>query len=89
MAGARQEEAERVKLHQDAAVLQRRLAQLDASLEKKLAAKEGFDRVIVQTEQALAKIVESSSMLLTVTKRSAAEIASLAVEGGGGGSLPA
>lgn len=57
--------------------LQRRLAQLESGLEQKRGAKEAFDRVITQTEQSLAKIVESSSMLLTVAKRSAAECVAL------------
>ncbi len=56
---------------------QRRLSQLESGLEQKRSAKEAFDRVINQTEQSLAKIVESSSMLLTVAKRSAAECTAL------------
>ncbi len=75
----RDEEAERARLANDAASLARRLQQLEASLEKKQAAKQAFDRVIEQTQSALAKLVESSSMLLTVTKRNAAEVASLSL----------
>lgn len=63
---------------------QRRLAQLEDGLEQKRGAKEAFDRVITQTEQSLAKIVESSSMLLTVAKRSAAECAALSPPLAGG-----
>ncbi|KAL4431585.1 hypothetical protein ABPG77_001427 [Micractinium sp. CCAP 211/92] len=77
LANAREEEAERSRLASDLAVLQRRLSQLESGLEQKRSAKEAFDRVINQTEQSLAKIVESSSMLLTVAKRSAAECTAL------------
>ncbi|KAL4859083.1 deflagellation-inducible protein [Chlorella vulgaris] len=106
---AREEEAERLRLAQDLAVLQRRLAHLDASLERKAASQTGtassladfvpglagafanphrpafpypcrqeaFDCVIGQSQSALCKLVESSHMLLTLTKRNAAEIAAL------------
>ncbi|PSC76110.1 13 kDa deflagellation-inducible isoform B [Micractinium conductrix] len=74
---AREEEAERARLAQDLAVLQRRLMQLEDSLTQKRDAKQAFDRVITQTEASLNKIVESSTMLLTVAKRSAQEVAAL------------
>ncbi|EFN53169.1 hypothetical protein CHLNCDRAFT_136968 [Chlorella variabilis] len=89
VATAREEEAERARLAQDAAVLQRRLCQLEASLEKRQAAKEAFDRVILQTQGALSKLVESSHMLLTVTKRNAAEVASLTPPRGAVAAAPA
>ncbi|PSC76109.1 13 kDa deflagellation-inducible isoform A [Micractinium conductrix] len=69
---AREEEAERARLAQDLAVLQ-----LEDSLTQKRDAKQAFDRVITQTEASLNKIVESSTMLLTVAKRSAQEVAAL------------
>ncbi|KAI3436241.1 hypothetical protein D9Q98_002295 [Chlorella vulgaris] len=74
---AREEEAERLRLAQDLAVLQRRLAHLDASLERKAASQEAFDCVIEQSQSALCKLVESSHTLLTLTKRNAAEVAAL------------
>ena len=93
MAAAREEEAERARLQQDAAVLQRRLGQLEAALEQKSAAKQAFDRLNSQTDASLTKLVESSQMLLAVTQRSAAEVATLSpvrrtgalTSGGGGG----
>jgi hypothetical protein len=87
VAAAREEEAERARLQQDAAVLQRRLGQLEAALEQKAAAKQAFDRLISQTDASLTKLVESSQMLLAVTQRSAAEVATLSpMHRTGGGS---
>lgn len=74
LVAAREEEAERARLQQDAAVLQRRLGQLEASLERRAAGREALDRVIEQSQGALSKLVESSSMLLQVTKRNAQEV---------------
>lgn len=42
-----------------------------------LLLQEAFDRVIDQTQSALSKLVDSSHMLLTVTRRHAAEVAAL------------
>lgn len=89
-AACREEEAERARLQGDAAVLARRIAHLDASLEQKRAAQQAFGRVIADAGKSLDKLLESSQLLLAVTKRNAAEVAALsptAAAGQQGGEL--
>ncbi|KAI7844618.1 hypothetical protein COHA_001709 [Chlorella ohadii] len=70
----REEEAERARVSQDLAALQRRLAQLDAGLERKKAGREALERVIGQAQAALDKLAESSGLCLAVTRRNAQEV---------------
>lgn len=49
--------------------LSARLAAINESLARKLAARAEYDAVIAETEAAYLKILESSQTLLTVLKR--------------------
>ena len=46
-----------------------RLAKLNESLERKLQAKEGYDKVIHEAEGAYAKILESSETMLNILRK--------------------
>ncbi|PRW60002.1 deflagellation inducible [Chlorella sorokiniana] len=78
LVSTREEEAERARVAQDLAALQRRLGQLDASIERKRAGREALERVISQAQAALDKLAESSGLCLAVTRRNAQEALALA-----------
>ncbi|KAH3744602.1 sjoegren syndrome nuclear autoantigen 1 [Pelomyxa schiedti] len=65
------QESERQVLAQQIASLQERLQALDDSLAKKYDAMSEFDRAINQTEEAFAKIVETSAALVQSVKKDA------------------
>ena len=64
-----QEEQEKAKVQNDLQVLSKRLATLNESIARKLAARNDYDKTIQETEAAYLKILESSQTLLTVLKR--------------------
>ncbi|EIE21425.1 deflagellation inducible protein [Coccomyxa subellipsoidea C-169] len=68
------EEAERQKLQQDLAVLTSRLSHIDASLLRKTAVRDEYDKVIRETEGAYEQIVQSSQTLLTILKKECSNI---------------
>ncbi|KAK9908149.1 hypothetical protein WJX75_003319 [Coccomyxa subellipsoidea] len=68
------EEAERHQLQQDLTVLTNRLSHIDASLHRKIAVREEYDKVIKETEGAYEQIVQSSQTLLTILKKECSNI---------------
>eukprot|EP00775_Hariotina_reticulata_P014216 gene14216-biopygen16247 len=68
------EECEKQKIQQELAALTQRLSKVNESLAKKIDTKNEFDKVIVETEAAYLKILESSQTLLTVLKRESVNI---------------
>eukprot|EP00884_Botryococcus_braunii_P017604 jgi/Botrbrau1/4527/Bobra.60_2s0017.1 len=69
-----EEEAEKNKIQQDLQVLTKRLAHVNDSLARKMSSRNEFDKIILETEAAYSKIVESSQTLLNVLKRESASI---------------
>ncbi|KAI6651525.1 Sjoegren syndrome nuclear autoantigen 1-like [Oopsacas minuta] len=63
------EEEEKSKVQGDIKILSERLAKINESLAKKIAARNEYDRIIAETENAYNKILESSQALLHVLKR--------------------
>ncbi|KAK9822486.1 hypothetical protein WJX81_001071 [Elliptochloris bilobata] len=71
----RDEELEKSKIQQDLQVLTKRLSHINESLQRKVLAREEYDKVIQETESAYVKILESSQTLLTILKKESANIA--------------
>ncbi|XP_002119469.1 microtubule nucleation factor SSNA1-like [Ciona intestinalis] len=67
---ALQEEEEKNKLQNDIRVLTERLAKVNESLARKMAARNEFDKTIAETESAYMKILETSQTLLNSVKGS-------------------
>ncbi len=65
------EEREKQALEDRAAEVASQLAEVDASLQAKLEARERYDRTISESEQAYVKILESSQVLLNVVRKDA------------------
>ncbi|XP_070581672.1 microtubule nucleation factor SSNA1-like isoform X1 [Ptychodera flava] len=65
------EEEEKQKIQNDLRILSERLAKVNESLAKKIAARNEYDKTIAETEAAYMKILESSQTLLNVLKREA------------------
>ena len=63
------EEEEKSKIQADIKILTERLAKVNESLAKKIAARNEYDRMIAETENAYNKILESSQALLHLLKR--------------------
>ena len=63
------EEDERNKVQNDIRILTERLAKINESLSRKLAARNEYDRTISETEAAYMKIIENSQSLLHVLKK--------------------
>ncbi|KAG1674975.1 hypothetical protein FOA52_014770 [Chlamydomonas sp. UWO 241] len=70
----RDDEAEKGKIQADLQTLTKRLAQVNDSIARKTETKVEYDKVIMETEAAYLKILESSQTLLTVLKREAINI---------------
>ncbi|CAL8469660.1 g9201 [Coccomyxa elongata] len=68
------EEAERQQLQQDLTILTKRLAQVDASLQRKTAVRMEYDKVIRETEGAYEQILQSSQTLLSILKKECSNI---------------
>lgn len=68
------EENEKQKIQQELAALTQRLSRINESLARKMDAKNEYDKVILETEAAYLKILESSQTLLTVLKRESVNI---------------
>jgi Sjoegren syndrome nuclear autoantigen 1 len=62
------EEEEKNKIQNDVRIFSERLARINESLAKKMAARNEYDRTITETEHAYTKILESTQTLLTVLK---------------------
>lgn len=69
------EEEEKAKIQSDLAVLNKRLAQLNDSIARKLSSRNEYEKTIQETEEAYLKILESSQTLLTVLKRESVSLA--------------
>ncbi|XP_077987076.1 microtubule nucleation factor SSNA1-like isoform X1 [Glandiceps talaboti] len=63
------EEEEKQKIQNDLRILSERLAKVNESVAKKIAARNEYDKTIAETEAAYMKILESSQTLLHVLKR--------------------
>ncbi|XP_065186882.1 microtubule nucleation factor SSNA1-like isoform X2 [Sycon ciliatum] len=63
------EEEEKAKIQHDIRILTERLAKVNESLAKKMAARNDYDRTVSETETAYMKILESSQSLLKVLKK--------------------
>ncbi|XP_070581674.1 microtubule nucleation factor SSNA1-like isoform X2 [Ptychodera flava] len=63
------EEEEKQKIQNDLRILSERLAKVNESLAKKIAARNEYDKTIAETEAAYMKIIESSQTLLNVLQR--------------------
>ena len=61
-------EEEKAKIQSDLAVLNKRIAQLNDSITRKLSSRNEYERTIQETEAAYLKILEGSQTLLTVLK---------------------
>eukprot|EP00878_Enallax_costatus_P005785 GHUV01006066.1.p1 GENE.GHUV01006066.1~~GHUV01006066.1.p1 ORF type:complete len:112 (+),score=24.57 GHUV01006066.1:213-548(+) len=68
------EENEKQKIQQELAALTQRLSRINESLARKIDTKNEYDKVILETEAAYLKILESSQTLLTVLKRESVSI---------------
>uniref|UniRef100_A0A383VUQ2 Deflagellation inducible protein n=1 Tax=Tetradesmus obliquus TaxID=3088 RepID=A0A383VUQ2_TETOB len=68
------EEMEKQRIQQELAALTQRLSRVNESLARKIDTKNEYDKVIVETEAAYLKILESSQTLLTVLKRESVNI---------------
>eukprot|EP00879_Flechtneria_rotunda_P008164 GHRR01008552.1.p2 GENE.GHRR01008552.1~~GHRR01008552.1.p2 ORF type:complete len:112 (+),score=38.98 GHRR01008552.1:550-885(+) len=68
------EENEKQKIQQELAALTQRLSRINESLARKIDTKNEYDKVIVETEAAYLKILESSQTLLPVLKRESVNI---------------
>ncbi|CAK8683709.1 microtubule nucleation factor SSNA1-like [Clavelina lepadiformis] len=69
-----QEEEEKQKLQNDIRILTEKLAKINESLSKKMAARNEFDKTISETEAAYMKILETSQTLLNSVKGSIHQI---------------
>nr|CAB3266605.1 Sjoegren syndrome nuclear autoantigen 1 homolog [Phallusia mammillata] len=67
---ALQEEEDKQKLQTEIRLLTERLAKVNESLAKKMAARNEFDKTIAETEAAYMKILETSQTLLNSVKGS-------------------
>eukprot|EP00892_Ulva_mutabilis_P010964 jgi/Ulvmu1/823/UM010_0197.1 len=70
----REDESEKTRIQQDLQTLTKRLAQINDALSSKHGARTDYEKIIHETEQAYAKIVESSHTLLSVLKKEASSI---------------
>ncbi|XP_069698589.1 microtubule nucleation factor SSNA1-like [Periplaneta americana] len=66
-----QQEEEKTVLQREIEAMSYRLAQINGSLSKKIAARTEYDRTISETEAAYSKILESSQVLLNMVRREA------------------
>ena len=63
------EEEEKAKIQRDLSILTDRLSTINETLQRKIQARNEYDRTIQETEAAYMKILESSQTLLQVLKR--------------------
>jgi len=63
------EEEEKAKIQFDMRMLNERLQRINESLQRKILARDDYDKTIEETEAAYSKILESSKVLLSVLKR--------------------
>lgn len=64
-----QDEEQKAMIQKEISQLTDRLTKLNESLERKMQAKEGYDKVIHEAEGAYSKILESSETMLTVLRK--------------------
>lgn len=69
-----EEEEEKQHIQNDIRILTERLAQVNESLARKIAARNDFDQTIAETKAAYKKIMESSQSLLHVLKRESGQL---------------
>jgi len=65
----KREEEEKSRLVAELLAIQDRLRTVDDSLQRKMVARQEFDKTIVDTSAAFAKILESSRLLLSTVKQ--------------------
>ncbi|KAJ4458443.1 putative Deflagellation inducible protein; 13 kDa [Paratrimastix pyriformis] len=68
------EEEEKAKIQFDIRMLNERLQRISESLQRKILARDDYDKTIEETEAAYSKILESSKVLLSVLKRESATL---------------
>ena len=80
------EEEEKRQIEHQMAMLNERLGEIHASLQRKYATRNEYDRTIQETEGAFVKILESSQTLLHVLKKEGATLSKkkAATTGSGG-----
>eukprot|EP01111_Echinosteliopsis_oligospora_P018459 TRINITY_DN8479_c0_g1_i1.p1 TRINITY_DN8479_c0_g1~~TRINITY_DN8479_c0_g1_i1.p1 ORF type:complete len:113 (+),score=15.72 TRINITY_DN8479_c0_g1_i1:76-414(+) len=76
------EEEERSKIQHEIRRLTENLSRLNDSLNRKISARNEYDKTIKETEAAYAKIIESSQTLLSVLKRESNNIGKRRPSGG-------
>eukprot|EP00998_Keelungia_sp_KM082_P003297 NODE_14094_length_425_cov_28.305369_g14071_i0.p2 GENE.NODE_14094_length_425_cov_28.305369_g14071_i0~~NODE_14094_length_425_cov_28.305369_g14071_i0.p2 ORF type:complete len:110 (+),score=16.92 NODE_14094_length_425_cov_28.305369_g14071_i0:74-403(+) len=74
------EEEEKARIVNEIQILTDRLNRIDESLNRKYAARAEYDKATTETENAFAKILESSKTLLHVLKRESANLRKKGVE---------
>eukprot|EP00055_Hartaetosiga_balthica_P016806 m.107975 g.107975 ORF g.107975 m.107975 type:complete len:109 (-) comp9183_c2_seq1:1391-1717(-) len=68
------EAEEKLQIQNDLHILTERLARVTDALNKKIAARNEYDRLIEETEAAYSKILDSSQSLLQVLKRDSVSV---------------
>lgn len=63
------EEEEKARIQKDISLLTDRLSKLNESLVRKVAARNEYDKTIMESEQAFSKILESSQNLLSIMRK--------------------